>query len=71
MNWFKRFWNVMRPGRMTFLSLRPQAISGVSTNDAITVGGVVVIVLAVSVVASLIPAIRAARAEPMQALREE
>ena len=50
MNWFKRFWNVMR-------TLRPQAISGVSTNDAVTVGGVVVIVLAVSVVASLIPAI--------------
>jgi ABC-type lipoprotein release transport system permease subunit len=32
---------------------------------------VVVIVLAVSVMASLIPAIRAARVEPMQALREE
>ena len=44
---------------------------GVSTNDAVTVGGVVVIVLAVSVMASLIPAIRAARVEPMQALREE
>jgi ABC-type antimicrobial peptide transport system permease subunit len=31
----------------------------------------VIIVTAVSVVASLIPAIRAARVEPIQALREE
>ena len=34
-------------------------------------GGVVVLVLAVSVVASLLAAMRAARVEPMQALREE
>jgi ABC-type lipoprotein release transport system permease subunit len=44
---------------------------GVSANDAVTVGGVLAIVLAVTVMASLIPAIRAARVEPMQALREE
>ena len=44
---------------------------GVSANDAVTVGGVLSIVLAVTVMASLIPAVRAAREEPMQALREE
>jgi ABC-type lipoprotein release transport system permease subunit len=35
-----------------------------------TVGAVVVVVLAVSVLASLLPSIRAARLEPMQVLRE-
>jgi predicted permease len=54
-----------------FARLLSGMLYGVSTNDALTVGGVVVIVLAVSVMASLIPAIRAARVEPMQALREE
>jgi ABC-type antimicrobial peptide transport system permease subunit len=44
---------------------------GVSPTDAATLGGVVVIVLVVSVMASLLPAIRAARLEPMGALREE
>jgi putative ABC transport system permease protein len=44
---------------------------GVSATDFATLGGVVIIVLAVSVLASLLPAIRAARLEPMQALREE
>ena len=44
---------------------------GVSATDAITLGGVVAIVLAVSTLASLLPAVRAARLEPMQALREE
>ena len=44
---------------------------GVTATDAATVAGVVVVVLAVSVIASLIPAVRAARVEPMQALREE
>jgi putative ABC transport system permease protein len=44
---------------------------GVSATDTATLGGVVVVVLIVSIVASLLPAIRAARLQPMQALREE
>ena len=44
---------------------------GVSTSDTATLGGVVAIVLAVSAFASLLPAMRAARLEPMQLLREE
>ena len=44
---------------------------GVTPTDAATATGVVVIVLAVSAVASLLPAVRAARVEPMRALREE
>jgi predicted permease len=44
---------------------------GVSPTDGTTVAGVLGIVLAVSAAASLIPAVRAARVEPMQALREE
>jgi putative ABC transport system permease protein len=44
---------------------------GVSATDVTTWGGVVVIVLSISVIASLLPAIRAARMDPMQALREE
>jgi predicted permease len=43
---------------------------GVSPSDAPTLAGVVGIVLAVSVLASLLPAIRASRLEPMQVLRE-
>jgi putative ABC transport system permease protein len=54
-----------------FTRLLSGMLYGVSTTDAVTLGGVVVIVLAVSVMASLLPAIRAARLEPMQALREE
>jgi len=44
---------------------------GVSTSDTATLGGVVAIVLAVSAFASLLPAMRAARLEPMQLPREE
>lgn len=44
---------------------------GVSVSDPMTLGGVVVLVLAVSVVPSLLPEIRAARLEPMQVLGEE
>lgn len=43
---------------------------GVSVTAVGTLAGVVVIVLAVSLIAPLLPAIRAARLEPMQTLRE-
>jgi ABC-type lipoprotein release transport system permease subunit len=44
---------------------------GVSPWDAITMIGVIALVVAVSTAASLLPAARAARVEPMQVLREE
>lgn len=44
---------------------------GVSPWDAITMTGVIGLVIAVSIVASLLPAARAARVEPMRVLREE
>jgi len=44
---------------------------GVSPLDTITMIGVIALVIAVSVAASLVPAVRAARVEPMQVLRQE
>jgi putative ABC transport system permease protein len=44
---------------------------GVSPTDAVTPSFVVFLVLAVAGVASLVPAIRASRVEPMEVLREE
>jgi predicted permease len=44
---------------------------GVSPWDAITMAGVVALVIVVSVAASLLPAVRAARVQPIQVLREE
>jgi putative ABC transport system permease protein len=44
---------------------------GVSPSDATTLAAVIALVLGVSVAASLLPAMRAARVEPMQVLREE
>jgi putative ABC transport system permease protein len=44
---------------------------GVSPWDAITMTGVIALVIAVSIAASLLPALRAAGVEPMQVLREE
>src|SRR5215831_677227 len=44
---------------------------GVSVTDPATLGTVVAVMLVVAAVASLVPAIRAARVEPMQTLREE
>ena len=54
-----------------FARLLSGMLYGVSSNDAVTVGGVLSMVMGVTVMASLIPAIRAAHVEPMQALREE
>jgi putative ABC transport system permease protein len=44
---------------------------GVAPTDAATLGGVVTLMMLVAAAASLIPAIRAARVEPMQVLRDE
>jgi hypothetical protein len=44
---------------------------GVSPWDAITMTGVIALVIVVSIAASLLPAARAARIEPIQVLREE
>jgi putative ABC transport system permease protein len=44
---------------------------GVSPSDPATLAGVVGVVAAVAVLAALVPALRAARVDPMQALREE
>ncbi len=44
---------------------------GVSAWDSLTLAGVVALVVAVSAFASLLPAIRAARLDPMQVLRED
>jgi len=44
---------------------------GVSPSDAPTLSAVVVIILTVATLASLLPALRAARVEPMQVLRDE
>lgn len=44
---------------------------GVSPSDAPTLSGVVLLMLLIAAAASLIPAVRAARVEPMQVLREE
>ena len=44
---------------------------GVSPFDAVTLGGVVALVTSVAVVAALVPALRAARVDPMTVLRDE
>lgn len=44
---------------------------GVSPTDVPTLGGVILLVLAVAAAASLFPSIRASRTDPMQVLREE
>jgi len=44
---------------------------GVSTLDPATYGGVILLILLVAGCASLVPALRAARVEPVQVLREE
>jgi ABC-type antimicrobial peptide transport system permease subunit len=56
---------------VAFTKVLDGMLFGVSPWDAITMTGVVVLVIAVSIAASLLPAARAARVEPMQVLREE
>ena len=56
---------------LAFTRLLSGMLYGVSATDPATLAGVVITVLLVSVLASLVPAIRAARLEPIQVLREE
>jgi putative ABC transport system permease protein len=46
-------------------------VFGISSTDPVTYGGVVIVLVAASVGASLLPATRASRVSPMVALREE
>lgn len=54
-----------------FTRLLAGMLYGVSPSDAITFIGVIVMMLGVAIAASLLPAIRAARLDPMQVLRDE
>ena len=54
-----------------FARLLAGMLYGVSATDAMTFSSVVLLLLAVAVIASFIPAARAARTDPMQVLREE
>ena len=54
-----------------FTRLLAGMLFGVSPWDAPTLAGVIALALAVSAIASLLPALRAARLEPMEVLREE
>jgi putative ABC transport system permease protein len=54
-----------------FARLLAGMLYGVSPSDATTLASVVLVVLVVAMIASLFPAIRAARLEPMQILRDE
>ena len=54
-----------------FTRLLAGMLFGVSPWDAVTMVGVIALVIAVSIAASLLPAARAARVEPMHVLREE
>jgi ABC-type antimicrobial peptide transport system permease subunit len=44
---------------------------GVSPFDAVTFAGVLLLIIATATAASIFPALRAARVQPMQVLREE
>jgi len=54
-----------------FARLLSGMVYGVSPTDVVTLSGVIFLVLVVAGIASLVPAIRAARVDPMQVLREE
>jgi predicted lysophospholipase L1 biosynthesis ABC-type transport system permease subunit len=56
---------------LAFTRVLSGMLYGVSATDPATLAGVVTIVLAVSALASLLPAIRAARVDPIQVLRED
>jgi len=56
---------------LAFARVLSGMLYGVSPTDGVTLSSVVLVVLAVAAVAALAPAIRAARVEPMNVLRDE
>jgi predicted permease len=56
---------------LAFTRVLSGMLYGVTPTDPLTLAGVTVIVIIVAVLASLLPAARAARLDPMQTLREE
>lgn len=54
-----------------FTHLLSGMLYGVSPMDPATLAGVIAIVMAIATLAALLPALRAARVDPMQVLREE
>jgi predicted lysophospholipase L1 biosynthesis ABC-type transport system permease subunit len=54
-----------------FSHLLGSMLYGVSVTDPVTYAGVVLLILLVAAIASLAPAVRAARVEPVKVLREE
>jgi putative ABC transport system permease protein len=56
---------------MAFARVLAEMLYGVSPSDVPTLSGVIVMVLLVAAAASLVPAMRAARVEPMEVLRDE
>ncbi|MHC4107669.1 MAG: ABC transporter permease, partial [Planctomycetota bacterium] len=58
---------------LAFLATRPLSslLFGIGASDPVTFGGVTLLLAAVALLASLVPALRAARVDPMVALRQE
>jgi len=56
---------------LAFTRLLAGMLYGVSASDPVTLSGVILLMLAVGSLASLVPAMRAARIEPMKVLRDE
>jgi predicted lysophospholipase L1 biosynthesis ABC-type transport system permease subunit len=59
------------PAMLSLSRLAAARLFGVSPTDAVTIGGATALLLALSSVAALVPARRAARVDPMLALRAE
>ena len=58
---------------LAFLATRPlgSMLYGVSVSDPLTFGGVALLLVGVGIAATLIPALRASRLDPVKALRYE